>query len=335
MPDESGAAGADRETDPDFLATFRDPGEQQVGEVDAGKEQDERADHREQTGESEDGIPDIRNEQPRRHQEHAPPGVLFRMLFGHFHGDAVQLRLRLLDRDAGLKPSDDKEIVALARIEPGAARLDLFRHHQRNPELRRERNLRPDKTGWRDADDREAMSVEQNSFADDGGITSETLLPAGVTDDHDRVRAGCSIFLWQKAAPQRRFHTEDIEVIPRNIVTPGALVHAVVAQAGDDKAIGEQAGEDGVAVAVVLVVQVRLESEIGPIAQLPVDRDQLRRLAHRQRSKQHRIDQAEDRGVRANPERHGKNSQRGKAGMLQQLAPAIANVLSQCTHPTN
>ena len=138
-----------------------------------------------------------------------------------------------------------------------------------------------------------------------------------MAQDRDRMRAGCRIFFRKEAAPEGRFHSENVEIIARDHVAPGALVHAAVAQAGDDKAIGEQAGEDGVAVAIVLVVRIRLESEFGPITELPVDRDQLRRLAHRERPKQDGVDEAEDGRVCANPERHGKDGEGGKAGMFQ------------------
>ena len=119
------------------------------------------------------------------------------------------------------------------------------------------------------------MSVEQNLSPDDGGIAGETFLPAGMTQDHDRMRLRRLIFFREKTAPERRLHSEDVEVIAGNIEAPDALVHAVVTEAGDDEAISEQTGEDRVAVAIILVVQIRLESEIGAVAQLSVDRDQV------------------------------------------------------------
>src|SRR4030095_6242324 len=120
------------------------------------------------------------------------------MLLGHSAGDGVQLRFRLFGRDTRLEPSDDKKIVAVARIEPGAARLDLFRHHQWHPEFRSVCDLSPDKTRWRNADDGEGMSVKQNFLSDDGGISGEALLPAGMAQDRDRVRGRSLIFFRQE-----------------------------------------------------------------------------------------------------------------------------------------
>ena len=103
-------------------------------------------------------------------------------------------------------------------------------------------------------------------------------------------------------------------------------------ETGDDKAIGEQTGERPIAVAIILVVQIRLEREIGAVASCPSTAINFARLAHRQRSQQDGIDQTKDRGVRANPERHGENGERSEAGMFQKLPPAKANVLQQCFH---
>ena len=87
-----------------------------------------------------------------------------------------------------------------APIQPGAARLDLFRHHHRHPKLRRICHIGPDKTARRDSYDSERMSIEENLLPDDGGITGESFLPAGMTQDDDRMRAGRLIFVGQKTA---------------------------------------------------------------------------------------------------------------------------------------
>ena len=46
----------------------------------------------------------------------------------------------------------------------------------------------------------------------------------------------------------------------------------------------------------------------------------------RQRLEEHRVDHAEDGGVRADPEREGEHGDQGEAGMLDQLAQSVANV---------
>jgi len=332
LPNESGTARANSEPDPDFFPPLGGAREEEVGQIHAREEEDERAHHREQAGESEDRISNVGNEKSGRHQKHTAPCVFLRMLFRQLRGDSIELRFRLCARDAGLEAPDDEEIVAVARIEPGAARLDLFRHHHRHPEFRRIRDLGADETRRRDPDDGKGMSVEQDCLPDDGRIAVESFLPAGVAHNHDWLRARRPILFRPETAPERRFYSENVEVISRDIVTPDALVNAIVAETGDDEAISEQTGEDRVAISVVLVVGIRLESEIRAVAQLAVHRDELRRLAQGQRSQEDGIDETEDGGVGANPKRHRRDGERGEARMLPQLAPAVTDVLQERSH---
>jgi len=51
------------------------------------------------------------------------------------------------------------------------------------------------------------MGVEQNLLPDDGGNAGEAFLPAGVTQDYNRTRAGRLIFFRQKATPEGRFYS--------------------------------------------------------------------------------------------------------------------------------
>jgi hypothetical protein len=64
------------------------------------------------------------------------------------------------------------------------------------------------------------------------------------------------ILLRQEAAAERWLHAKDIKIISGNVETPDALVYSIVAETGDDKAIREETGEDGVAVALIFVVQI-------------------------------------------------------------------------------
>ena len=69
-----------------------------------------------------------------------------------------------------------------------------------------------------------------------------------------------------------------------------------------------------------------------PLCSGAVKLDQLRRLVHRERSQQSGIDQAEDRSVRADAERHRNDGERGESGMFQKLAKAEADILQKCFH---
>ena len=93
LPNESGATGADREADADFFAPFGGTREQQIRQIDAGQQKDERTDDCEQTGEGEDRIANVGNEQTGRHQEDAPACVFFRMLFCHLRREGIRVAL--------------------------------------------------------------------------------------------------------------------------------------------------------------------------------------------------------------------------------------------------
>src|SRR3954451_6097812 len=54
--------------------------------------------------------------------------------------------------------------------------------------------------------------------------------------------------------------------------------------------------------------------------------DKVLRLRIRQRPEQNGIDDAEDRGVRTDPEREGKDRDDGEARMLEELANCVTNV---------
>ena len=52
---------------------------------------------------------------------------------------------------------------------------------------------------------------------------------------------------------------------------------------------------------------------------------QVRRIFHRARSQHGRIDEAKDRGIGSDAERHGNDGKRGKAGFPDELAKAEPN----------
>ena len=66
--------------------------------------------------------------------------------------------------------------------------------------------------------------------------------------------------------------------------------------------------------------------------QCAVKLDQLRRLFHRERPQQSRIDQTEDRSVSPDAERHRNDGERGKAALFHELAKAEADILQKCFH---
>ncbi|HJX81502.1 MAG TPA: hypothetical protein VJ248_05690, partial [Candidatus Udaeobacter sp.] len=119
-----------------------------------------------------------------------------------------------------------------------------------------------------------------------------------------------------KSAAENRFDAQNIEVVSGNEKAPNALVVAVVAQAGNDNSVNEQPGKDVVSIAVIFVIQVRLEGEISAVVQRAVNLDQPRRFFYRQWAEQDGVNKAKDRGVRPDAERERNDRENGESRMF-------------------
>ena len=75
-----------------------------------------------------------------------------------------------------------------------------------------------------------------------------------------------------------------------------------------------------------------LEGPIVAVVQRSVEFYQPRRLLDWQRPEQGRVDQAEDRRVRPDAERHRNNGEGGKAGLFQKLTQTKPDILQECFH---
>jgi hypothetical protein len=95
-------------------------------------------------------------------------------------------------------------------------------------------------------------------------------LPASITQDDNRVRLRRGIFLRQKSATQKRGNAENIKIVAGGERAPDALVVPIVAEASDGDAIRKETGQDLIAVAVILVVEIRLQRVIGAVVQSAV-----------------------------------------------------------------
>ena len=159
LPDESLPACADREPHRNFPSTLRRARKQQVGKIHAGEQKHERTDGREDTGESEDGILDVGNEQAGFPEPNAEADVL-RIILREFCGERLKRSLRLRERHAGLQASYGEKIVRIAPVEPRAPGLDRLRHHHRDKHLRIVGDLSANKSFRRHADNSERPAVE-------------------------------------------------------------------------------------------------------------------------------------------------------------------------------
>src|SRR5262249_44278423 len=89
-------------------------------------------------------------------------------------------------------------------------------HHDRGPQIDFLRRGLAIETSGRNADDGESMAIQNNRLAYQRRIAFETAPPKTVAQDHDRMRAGRTVFLGQERPPQSRLNSERVEVIPGN-----------------------------------------------------------------------------------------------------------------------
>ena len=131
--------------------------------------------------------------------------VVVRMLRRAPGADHVQLRFRLLRRDAGpqvrlerAKPSRRPRIVAAGdrggQPQIGDVPLEPRRH---------------------DADDRPRLAVEHQRAADHAGVCAEQRHPRAVVHHGDRRRARRRVRRAERSAEQR-LHAEEVEAVRRH-----------------------------------------------------------------------------------------------------------------------
>src|SRR5262249_44638078 len=146
---------------------------------------------------------------------------------------------------------------------------------------------------------------------------AEALLPLAVAEHADQLLARTLIFVRQEAAADQRSRAEDREVVAADDLAEHLL--RLAAAAGDverNALVRRDVGEHLVLLAQIAIVRRRALQESAAPERVLVPlvagehRDQLRRILDRQRMQQHRIDQREDRRVRADAERQRQRRDR-------------------------
>ena len=92
------------------------------------------------------------------------------------------------------------------------------------------------------------------------------------------------------------------------------------------KSISDQTREHVIAVAIIFVVEIRLNGVVGAIVKGPVNFDQLFGMWNRQGPQQHRVHQTKDCGVGADAEREGNYRDSREARPLQKIPESVADV---------
>jgi len=337
LSDDPAAAGADGETNGHLPLSRRGAREQEVSDVDAGDHEhhDHESHHHEerlskllpQRGPSGRAWDDFN---PRR-QDPAP-----RRRHGRGHGGSRELRpydrqagLGLDRRDAGARPRQDAK-PGRARLERlGTLRVQLRQDAERQRDVGRLANRRSREAGRTDADNGHGHALYQQRTADHGIVTRERTLPVAVADDGRGNRSRPIVVAHEEPADGR---PQSERFVERATHPGGRRAHDRVGRSDVERRVAEPAH---VRKHVPLIGQTAHERIRETVPAFSAGQDhrhlhQLLRVAHRKGAEQQRLNEAEDRRVRANAERErqdrdecepGRSAQRSRR--VQQIAPRI------------
>ena len=244
----------------------------------------------------------------QRHHLRRLVGAVVGILRGQPLRDRLHFRAGAIEGDAIFQPGDDAEKVSA----PGRIRrVD----GNRLPELRR--SSRVIEVARHHPKDGHRRAVDGDGPADDGRVAVEAALPERVTD-HDDVVAPGPVLSRREAASQGRTHAQQIEQIPRN----GRALDPLGPLRPDESAARAVIGGDPLEHRVL----ISPVEEVGggyPITSVPrhdlVDADQGVRLWVRKGPQQHAVDDAEDRGRRADAERKRQDRHEAEARSSEEL----------------
>ncbi len=233
----------------------------------------------------------------------------------------------LRDRDAGLKATDQCDGVAV-----GPSSLEIDGYEEIHFCARREDGAEVE-AAWQYANDGEGAAVEINRPAEDRGIGMELPLPNGIAEQDDLACSGEG-FGFLEEAPHQRIDAEHLKKIGSDTNTGERLGITVTGEfeivAGGEGVISSDVGVGLVALAEFLV-GVDGVGGGGPVAveNFGTDPEQTRGIAEGKRAQHERVDDREDRDVRADPEGKDDDGDEGEAAVAAQGAQGVAEVLHQ------
>ena len=310
--------GADRRPDRQFAFAAGGAGEQQVRDVCAADQQDDADDADEQQGRGAKLAADERLVQ--RLDRDAAAFVGGGEVLGESVGDHRKVGSGRFNRHAGFHPPDHSELVQRAQLRRRTENRPHGPHARATEQLELPRD---------DADDGERHAVETDIGADDGGVAVEPRLPQGFAE-HGHVGAAAVVVGHERPAGNR-LDAEGVEEPGCDPLAGDVLGETVGAghhHAADARDVARDDVEGAVAIAPVGHVQGRHGTARGRRAALG-EHHQPIRVAERQRTEQRRVDEREDRAVRADAQGERQDRDGREAGLPAKGAGGIAEVVPE------
>ena len=208
--------------------------------------------------------------------------------------------------------------------------VQLTQCGNRQPEIRDETDVeRAAVIGGTDADDRHRHAFNPDDASDDGGVRAEHAGPRLMPEDGDQRSPGPLLRRVEPAA-ERRPESQDVEIGRRRVLGGSTANAAFVEIAGGNRDRGGHRRRKDVGVLRHLLVGViRDDDERLARGIVLIDVDEAIGVGERLVTEQHRVHDAEDRGVGADGEAEDQHRRRGETPIAHQAAEAVARVARQ------
>ena len=336
LPDDAHAARAQRQPGRDLLLAGGGPRQEQSRDIRAGDEQDDRDRRRWKVGEAAE--PFLHLDVTAKTRLHAGAGIRVgtRIVTLQARRHRGEFRARLSQRHAGLQPPEhlDPRRAALAETHSGLG-VGPPQRHDRHPDVVRRADLVARERFRGHADEGEVMPVEFDSGADDTGIAGKAPLPEPEAHHRERIRVPVALVGRRDQPASRRRDAEHVEVVAGHQLTLHALGLVSGAQVEGVHRRDRQAGHHRIPGAIVQVVGIRGVAQIVLVRVLPADVHQAVGLGDAgERPQQQRVHEAEDRRVRADPERQRRDGDQRERRVLEQHAESEPEVLHHFVLPS-
>ena len=325
LADDPAPARAKRSADGQLAPPGDAAREEQAGDVGAGHQQHEPGRGREHGQRRPERAPQLfpqADHSPHRWGTRFRPGSLRPVAVD----DRPHLCLRLVRRHAGPQAPDAQHEAGVLQHPVG--RGFVGRHHERRPEPGR-------RAGWLEAfgqhpDHGVRPVVDTDGGADHVRVRTESARPRTVAQQHDRGRALLRVRRGEEPAEVRRGSQQ------REIGRGHGRAREVAVRPGPRHGHARSGGEllerprVGPQPAQLRVRQRRRPRSVRPY--LAHEHDRLR-VGIRQRTEQQAVDDAEQRGVRADAQREHEHHRAREAGAAPQAAGGVAHVAPQIVEP--
>ena len=330
LANDSNAARAERTAERDFLSAPRGARQHEIGDVRIGDEQQagDRAKQNIKRG------PNVAHQFiAQRLRSGAPLCIRFRILFLQGRGDRAQLGVCLRDGHARFQARNPQQAVASTLLRVGRTSIRRRRVFRvRKVHLNRIGLDRELESFRHHPDHGVGAAVQHQDAADRVFGAIEMALPKTVAQNNfesARSSTGLLIRVSKTAAP----HWPDAKHVEKFAAyreSRDALRFLFVDECQSAISILRHSRETAVLFAEIEEVRVTHRLQLGRRRRAvkidSADGNELVRRRKRERFQEDRVDHAEDRGVRADPERERENGDDGEAGVLDQLAQSVANV---------